>query len=371
MAERATSVNTFAFIQHPRITSITRKSIQDFLAQRDANCFDGIFLRSLVRARVFGKEIQDIASLTDDLIKTKLTALSSRGKAVSYEEVMADVKRSISLNASEPDARLRILILQTAYLDLCERRGWNFVDEAPKAAVRHILSVIQPPELKSRFLQEEAEICERFHPLRKYRSNTNPKTTPKKSVCHLVSIQSARRITLTRIVILPLLKKGKNFLMPSINKNLTRNLRLILDQKMRKQDLPENKLHLKSLNLQQPNLPWSWLNYRDTNLHVVFDGHSFKSPGLVKLCPTIKTIAGPCRLRNIKPYIMLCDDTSIMPGADCTGEIILGNPFLVYSSLDVTDFLADNMDHLSTLDYGALNTIKHPYVTCSPMKIFL
>jgi len=218
MNERATSVNPFAFIQHPRITSITRKAIQDFLAQRDsyeiavatqqgltavpyANCFDAIFLRSLVQAQVFGEAITNVSQLTDDIIKNQLTALSSRGKVVDYDEVMSDVKRSISLNASEPDARLRIIILQTAYLDLCNRRGWNFVETAPKAAVRHILSVIQPPELKNRlhnalklekndleddffgfcrFLQEQSEICEQFHPLRKYRSNPknpNPKKT--------------------------------------------------------------------------------------------------------------------------------------------------------------------------------------------------
>ena len=90
------------------------------------------------------------------------------------------------------------------------------------------------------------------------------------------------------------------------------------------------------------------------------DGHLFKSAGKVQICPTIKTVAGSCRLRNIKAYIMPCDDKSVFPGADSPGEIALGNPFLVHSGLDVTDFLANNIDRLSSLDYGVLDREDRP-----------
>ncbi len=43
-----------------------------------------------------------------------------------------------------------MLMLQTSYLELCERRGWTFVETAPKAAIKHLVAVLQPPVLKSR-----------------------------------------------------------------------------------------------------------------------------------------------------------------------------------------------------------------------------
>ncbi len=49
------------------------------------------------------------------------------------------------------------------------------------------------------------------------------------------------------------------------------------------------------------------------------------------------------------------DETSSADGASCPGEIILGNPFLVHSGLNVTDFIAENIEQLSFLDYGNLH----------------
>ncbi len=83
-------------------------------------------------------------------------------------------------------------LLQTSYLELCECRGWTLVEKAPKAAIKHLVAVLQPPALKSRvedalrlekndlkddffgfadFLADEAEVCEKYHPLRAYRSS--------------------------------------------------------------------------------------------------------------------------------------------------------------------------------------------------------
>ncbi len=52
---------------------------------------------------------------------------------------------------------------------------------------------------------------------------------------------------------------------------------------------------------------------------------------------------------------MPCDETSTVHGASCPGEIILGNPFPVHSDLNVTDFIAENIDRLASLDYGNLH----------------
>ena len=41
-------------------------------------------------------------------------------KYVSYDEAMADVKRNVLLDASEPDARIRVIMLQASYIELCD-----------------------------------------------------------------------------------------------------------------------------------------------------------------------------------------------------------------------------------------------------------
>lgn len=68
----------------------------------------------------------------------------------------------------------------------------------------------------------------------------------------------------------------------------------------------------------------------------------------------LKTMAGPCRFRNINVKILSDNDTSVRPGNGCAAEIILGNPFLVTSGVNVKDFLADNIERLYSIDYGDL-----------------
>ena len=58
---------------------------------------------------------------------------------------------------------------------------------------------------------------------------------------------------------------------------------------------------------------------------------------------------------------MECSDKSTtVHGASCPGEIILGNTFLVHSGLNVTSLVAENIAHLSSLDYGDLHSEKKP-----------
>ncbi len=82
------------------------------------------------------------------------------------------------------------------------------------------------------------------------------------------------------------------------------------------------------------------------------DGHAIKSLGQV---PKLNTSAGPCRLRIIEARIMPYEETNTVEGASCPGEIVLGNPILVHTGLNVTEFIAENIDRLSSLDYGNLH----------------
>ncbi len=64
---------------------------------------------------------------------------------MSFDDALAGVKRNVRPDVSEPDARRRILMLQTSYLELCQRRGWTFVEKALKAAIKHLVAVLQQP----------------------------------------------------------------------------------------------------------------------------------------------------------------------------------------------------------------------------------
>lgn len=103
-------------------------------------------------------------------------------------------------------------------------------------------------------------------------------------------------------------------------------------------------------NFLPTSLPSKSLNFKSV------DGHEIDSQGEVKICPKMDTVARPIRLRNKKAFIMPCKETITIRRASFPGEIILGNPFLVYFGFNVTDFIAQNADRLSSLNFGVLNT---------------
>ncbi len=61
-----------------------------------AGSIDPIFLQWLLVIRVFGTGFNDVSDLTDDIIKAKLTELSSGSKPVSFDELWP------TLNARPP-----------------------------------------------------------------------------------------------------------------------------------------------------------------------------------------------------------------------------------------------------------------------------
>ncbi len=81
-------------------------------------------------------------------MKKRLEAIAGSSKFVSVEAALADVKRHVKIDADEPDARLRIVMLSASYLEFCEKRGWKFVENSQKAATRYIISVIQQSRLE-------------------------------------------------------------------------------------------------------------------------------------------------------------------------------------------------------------------------------
>ncbi len=152
MGDDTSNVNSarlFALIQALHIKGITLKAIQNFLVERE-NYEDAIlaqlgiqavplravfkptYLKSLVRAEVFGEEISSVTQLNDGTLQEKLLALSGAFVSVSCEEAQAESKRVLRLNADIKNADIRIKALSAAYLDLSEKNGWKFVDKSQK-----------------------------------------------------------------------------------------------------------------------------------------------------------------------------------------------------------------------------------------------
>lgn len=86
------------------------------------------------------------------------------------------------------------------------------------------------------------------------------------------------------------------------------------------------------------------------------EGRTVAIPGQVQTSPVLDTFVGKCRLRKLHMHIVPDEDTAIRNGAACSGEIVLGNTFFLHAGLSLTDFVADKMDRLSSIDYGNINT---------------
>lgn len=106
-------------------------------------------MRSLICAGVSSAEVWDVSDLTDNITNTKQVNLSSGRNPISADEYLADVKRNLYLDASEPDVKLRNIILQISYIALSKLHGRTFYGTTQKAAV-HFIAVLQPSKLKNR-----------------------------------------------------------------------------------------------------------------------------------------------------------------------------------------------------------------------------
>lgn len=469
---------SFAPIPIPKCKSFAQKDVQDFIIQREAYeeacahqagitavpyrmCFNAGMLRSFVRSRFFGAAVKQVSDLTDAILKAKLAERSGKKLKFSKEQVSADVKRNVRLNANESDAEFRIESLSASYLDLCDQRGWDFVEKTPKAAVKHIISVLQPPRLKEEaesaidlldenlkkdyfafidFLKKEAVTVERFIPLREYRQSQKnnretPKPTGKNADLPKPSGGKAKTTTnqngngpgggwnnntsTTTSDTPP--KRLPKCLKPGCNKYnylakchpempKEQQDKLVSDYKAKKaaeKAADNSKAKVGAIQKSSggtsdntsPPKPISTpdessviqcsLNgfkfscridsgsdavacisdtivdflfdkgiflpirmYTEPHIYKAFDGRVVEAKGEAQISPLLYTDAGPCRLRNVQVKVAPNSDGYVSPGNDCAGEIVLGNPLLKRMGLDVKQFLADNIGHVSSIDFS-------------------
>lgn len=95
----------------------------------------------------------------------------------------------------------------------------------------------------------------------------------------------------------------------------------------------------------------------ELRLFKAVDGRIVNRSGEVQSSPKLNKIAFKCRLRNLCARIFLDEDANFVSAAACSGEIVLRNTFLIKVNLDVTDFVADNLENLASIDLSALQSL--------------
>jgi Integrase core domain/Integrase zinc binding domain len=93
----------------------------------------------------------------DDVVDSDLEAwmkksLGEVAKLSTPDDIAAMVQRKVRTNMQEKDSTMRINQLVSDYLTLSREQGWTLVQDQPKLAIKHLLSVVKPTQLK--------EVCE-------------------------------------------------------------------------------------------------------------------------------------------------------------------------------------------------------------------
>ena len=107
--------------------------------------FVGIFLKSIIRARVFGVDVKTLRCCTDDVIRIKLKENSGGVRSVSVEAALADLKLHVKLDTNKADPRLRIVMLSAAYFELSKSRVemlWKFTRSSRQAHYLYIVKCL-------------------------------------------------------------------------------------------------------------------------------------------------------------------------------------------------------------------------------------
>jgi hypothetical protein len=79
-------------------------------------------------------------------------SLGEIAKLTTTDDIADMVQRMVRTNMQEKDSTMRINQLVSDYLTLRREQGCTLVKDQPKLAIKHLLSVVKPAQLK--------EVCE-------------------------------------------------------------------------------------------------------------------------------------------------------------------------------------------------------------------
>jgi hypothetical protein len=116
------------------------------------SCIDPDLLENLVCLEEI-EGCDDVDKVTDDNLEAWIKkSLGEVSKHTTTDDIAFMVLRKIRTNMQENDSSVRVNQLVSDYLTLSREQGWMLVKDQPKLAIKHLLSVVKPAQLK--------EVCE-------------------------------------------------------------------------------------------------------------------------------------------------------------------------------------------------------------------
>jgi hypothetical protein len=116
------------------------------------SCIDPDLLENLVCLEEI-EGCDDVDKVTDNNLEAWIKkSLGEVAKLTTTDDIASMVLRKIRTNMHEKDSSMRVNQLVSDYLTLSREQGWTLVKDQPKLAIKHLLSVVKPAQLK--------EVCE-------------------------------------------------------------------------------------------------------------------------------------------------------------------------------------------------------------------
>jgi hypothetical protein len=116
------------------------------------SCTDPDLLQNLVCSEEIEGRMDADEVIDTDLEAWMRKSLGEVANLTTTDDIAAVVQRKVRTNMQESDSTMRINQLVSGYLTLSREQGWTVVKDQPKLAIKHLLSVVKPAQLK--------EVCE-------------------------------------------------------------------------------------------------------------------------------------------------------------------------------------------------------------------
>jgi hypothetical protein len=156
-------------VQHPELDTLGQVAIRDFLKKRarylrlvaQNNEADGVNVTPITVVASIDPELLEnhivmekidaysLDDCTNESVMEFLDSIQERDASVTAEFIKAEVLAKVSFAMSEKDPALRVMKTVADYYKLHRNLRLDFINEKPKKAVDHFVSVIKPATLKA------------------------------------------------------------------------------------------------------------------------------------------------------------------------------------------------------------------------------
>jgi hypothetical protein len=159
----------FQAVQHPELDTLGLVAIRDFLKKRarylrlvaQNNKADGVNVTPSAVAAFIDPELLEnlidmeeiyansVDDFTDESVIEFLESTHERDASITAKFVKAEVLAKVTFAKSERDPALRVMKAVADYYSLHRNLRLDFINDKPKKAVEHLVSVIKPATLKA------------------------------------------------------------------------------------------------------------------------------------------------------------------------------------------------------------------------------